>query len=168
MRAYKAKDIFDWFIGIVSEEPPVWPLSRDELPGLRLAQLFDALKIYTAQVYCRHLDGESPAYYETLKAQLGGLAYMIPTIFMRKEDFDSTEDISDTATKLTERIIICADYYSNPNDEEKEFLSGETINSFATYLELLKDYEHIFPHVLGHLSVRKIYKDDIVVSSEEY
>jgi hypothetical protein len=159
----KARDINFWIADVLAEGKPHWPVSRAELQGLRLRQIADAIKIYAAQVYCGVLKGEPPDEYETLKKSWAGLYLLLPTIFLREEDWQKTQTISDPQERSTSRMLIGAGYL-NPdtlNEEESEFLNDETFESFIAYLERLpRDYEYIFPHALGHLSVRYIYVDD--------
>lgn len=158
-----AREINFWVSDILADGAPHWPVSRAKLEGLRLRQIADAIKIYAAQVYCRVLKGEPPNEYETLKKSWAGLFLMLPTIFLREEDWEKTETILDPNERSTSRMLIGAGYLNsdNINEEESEFLNDESFESFISYLETLpRDYEYIFPHALGHLSRGHVYVDD--------
>jgi hypothetical protein len=159
----KARDLNFWIADILADGKPHWPVSRADLQGLRLRQIADAIKIYVAQVYCGVLKGAPPNEYETLKKSWNGLHLMLPTIFIREEDWQKTQTILDPQERSTERMLIGAKYLQpdTQNEEEREFCNDETFESFIAYLERLpRDYEYIFPHVLGHLSRGNIYVDD--------
>lgn len=159
----KARDLNFWIADILADGKPHWPVSRAELKGLRLRQIADAIKIYAAQVYCGVLKGEPADEYETLKKSWAGLHLLLPSIFLREEDWEKTQTILDPQERSTSRMLIAAGYLKPDtiNEEESEFLDDETFESFIAYLEQLpRDYEYIFPHALGHLSRRYIYVDD--------
>jgi hypothetical protein len=114
------------------------------------------------------MKGAAPEAYETLKKNWAGLHLMLPTAFMRIEDWERTEEIADLKERSTTRMFIGAQYLEPDaqTEEEKEFFNDETFASFTRYLELLpRDYPYIFPHALGHLSVRYIYVDDSITVS---
>jgi hypothetical protein len=166
MEQYKARDIHFLVSGTFAKGQPHWPTSRAALKGLRLRQVSDAIKLFVAQVYIEQLAGVAPReMYDGLKKTWPGLSMMIPMAFVRVEDWQAAQQISDPQARCRS-LIKTAAYYSEPtsqNEEEREFYVDETFTSFISYLEALpRNYPSLLAHVLGHLSVRYIYHDDTI------
>jgi hypothetical protein len=160
---FKAEEVHYWVADTFASGH--WPVSRANLRGLRLKQVADAIKIFVATVYCRQLAGTAPpGMYARLKKGWVGVLLAFPRGFLRVEDWEKVEKVSDRAERCLVEERCWLNYYGKEaNEEEREFLYGESFSGFINYLEALpRDYPQIMPHVLGHVSQGYIYLDDTI------